>query len=105
MSRTAKRSHTSFNSIQPCALVAPDVPSGYATVASWWVTRELKAFELLCDPVGVLRQEEIEVRRRCQRRGQTPLWVSPSPLYKALGRDGETAFTIELLAMHYPENP
>lgn len=105
MSRTAKRSRVVFNDIQPEALLSPDIPVGHQTVAGWWVTRELKAFELLSEPLETLREEEDAVRRRCQRTSVSPLWVNPSPLYKAFGREGEMAFPLDVLATHYPESP
>ena len=105
MPRGRRRPPIIINEIDPQSLIAPETPAGYCTVAQWWAIEERRAFELLCNPLDTLREEEREVQRRAARAGIGPRLVAPSPLYKMLGHFDEAAFPERLLAEVYPLNP
>jgi hypothetical protein len=96
---------SSFHNINAASLVAPSLPPGHHTVASWWVTRERGAFDLLTLPLVTLREEAERVRAFAHRLGVAAVTVAAAPLYAALGQTAEQAYPAELLSDFYPVNP
>lgn len=87
------------------ALIAPDIPLGYGTIASWWATEMWQAVDLLSDPLVTFLDDEEALCRRAADYGIEPLWVRPSPFAASQGRAREPVFPISLLEEFYPENP
>ena len=93
------------NNIEAESFLSPDTSDGFYTVASWWVTQERKAFNLLLDPQIALAEEEARVAQRSNEAGAKVVLVAPSPRAKASGRRYERAYPKWLLRECYSLSP
>lgn len=94
-----------LNWIDPKSLAAPVTSDGRYTVGTWWVTKELSAFELLSDPLATIREDDERLRQVCIKEGVPEVLVAASPALTALGVTSERVYPEHLLAEFYPENP
>jgi len=91
--------------VDPNALLSPNLPRGFQTVAGWWAMMETAALEWLPDPVATLFEEEERIVTEADALGIVWVWSTAPEVFVALGFPLVRAFPTTLLHQMYPLNP